>query len=125
MIITLHLSIGEKRDGLVPVPGEFTSPSPTTSDVQLFSDPCTYNRTVPILFADSQGMDGGDRVPMVLCPDPAIPSPIERHGSLKMVPEYMNRIDDITRYVFPNLLHALSDTVVYVTKDHRYMLLVF
>lgn len=36
---------------------------PTTGDVHLYADPFTYHSKSPILYADCEGLDGGEAIP--------------------------------------------------------------
>lgn len=51
--------------------GQFASPVtssnndrlPTTGDVHLYADPLSYHSKVPLLYADCEGLDGGESIP--------------------------------------------------------------
>ncbi len=48
-----------------PVAGTLTNGSiPTSGDVHLYSDPKTYSGEHPMLYADCEGLEGGENVPM-------------------------------------------------------------
>ena len=49
-----------------PVPGLVGDNMPTTGDVHLYADPGTGDTSKPILFADCEGMAGGEGAPMGL-----------------------------------------------------------
>jgi hypothetical protein len=46
-----------------PVTGAANDNLPTSGDVHLYSDPATYYSSRPILYADCEGLDGGENVP--------------------------------------------------------------
>jgi hypothetical protein len=48
-----------------PVTGRIDDLVPTSGDVHLYSDPQTYLGRQPILYADSEGLNGGEKLPMV------------------------------------------------------------
>ncbi|KAK0724572.1 hypothetical protein B0H67DRAFT_657154, partial [Lasiosphaeris hirsuta] len=47
-----------------PVTGLVDDIVPTTGDVHFYSDPATYSERRPILYADCEGMNGGEKLPM-------------------------------------------------------------
>jgi hypothetical protein len=47
-----------------PVAGSATAHAPTSSDVHLYADPGTYHSRCPILYADCEGMEGGEKIPI-------------------------------------------------------------
>jgi energy-coupling factor transporter ATP-binding protein EcfA2 len=48
-----------------PVAGTSTNGNvPTSGDVHLYSDPSTYNTEFPMLYADCEGLEGGENIPM-------------------------------------------------------------
>lgn len=46
-----------------PVVGSVNDNIPTTGDVHLYADPGTYLSESPMLYADCEGLDGGDNLP--------------------------------------------------------------
>lgn len=52
------------RQGPVPVVGSVNHSVPTSGDVHLYSDPRTYFTDFPILYADCEGLAGGEIEPM-------------------------------------------------------------
>ncbi|KAK0744575.1 hypothetical protein B0T21DRAFT_344761 [Apiosordaria backusii] len=49
-----------------PITGVSGDSTPTTGDVQLYPDPGTRRSQVPLLFADYEGLDSGEKTPMGL-----------------------------------------------------------
>lgn len=47
-----------------PVAGSINTHSPTSGDVHLYSDPGSYHSKFPLLYADCEGMDGGEKIPI-------------------------------------------------------------
>ncbi|CZR51334.1 uncharacterized protein PAC_01209 [Phialocephala subalpina] len=47
-----------------PIVGSSGSDVPTSEDVHLYLDPPTFHSDAPILYADCEGLDGGEREPM-------------------------------------------------------------
>ena len=50
----------------VPVVGSVNHSVPTSGDVHLYSDPTTYNTNIPILYADCEGLSGGETEPVCI-----------------------------------------------------------
>ncbi|KAK7452493.1 hypothetical protein Landi51_04381 [Colletotrichum acutatum] len=46
-----------------PVTSSNNDRLPTTGDVHLYADPMSYNTQAPVLYADCEGLDGGEAVP--------------------------------------------------------------
>jgi hypothetical protein len=46
-----------------PVSGDINDNIPTSGDVHLYSDPASYYSAMPMLYADCEGLDGGENVP--------------------------------------------------------------
>jgi hypothetical protein len=46
-----------------PVTGSINDNIPTSGDVHLYSDPATYFSATPMLYADCEGLDGGENIP--------------------------------------------------------------
>jgi len=127
MLISFQQSlVGEIRDELLPVPGDLNDSNPTTCDVQLFSDPGTYDDKAPILYADCEGLGGSDQLPKALEAlqrSGGYRNPIIQHNRLKAISksdlDRNPRRKEIAN-ILPQILLALSDVVVLVTKNTRY-----
>lgn len=103
-----------------PVPGMMGHPVPTTGDVQLYPDPATCGSKVPILYADCEGLTGGDTLPRALESDYR-PDVGAQHRPIA----WANAVNGGTERsylvanVFPKLLYTFSDVVVFVTREAR------
>lgn len=109
---------------LHPVPGLPTDLLPTTGDVQLYPDPATCATKVPILYADCEGLIGGDGLPRALehtrrpRGGDGIKSILwaeSAEGGLRGRPQ-------IIAHIFPKLLYTFCDVVVFVMKEIRYVM---
>ncbi|KAF6818372.1 hypothetical protein CMUS01_11936 [Colletotrichum musicola] len=49
-----------------PATSSYNGHVPTTEDVHLYADPNTYDTRTPLLYADCEGLDGGEAVPEAL-----------------------------------------------------------
>ena len=63
MLIKASLSSAASAEG--PVIGSITNDAfPTSGDVHLYSDVSTIESSQPMLYADSEGLYGGESIPM-------------------------------------------------------------
>ncbi|KAF2969406.1 hypothetical protein GQX73_g4164 [Xylaria multiplex] len=67
-LIRLLINPTKNEDGsagaAAPVVGRGDSELPTSADVHLYADPESFSATQPILFADCEGFEGGERNPV-------------------------------------------------------------
>ncbi|KAL4750029.1 hypothetical protein BDW72DRAFT_121271 [Aspergillus terricola var. indicus] len=120
----------------VPVVGSATHQDrPTSADVHLYSDPVSWATETPILYADCEGLDGGEREPLGVkirnvrrrLANHAVPDYFEikaRHNTttrdlLWATTEKTKSREYIVRNLYPRLLYTFSDTIVFVTKNPR------
>jgi hypothetical protein len=124
MLIAYQRSLtGKKYDDFLPVTGVPESPEPTTGDVQLYPDPATHTTKVPILYADCEGLSGGDKIPKGL-ENSGLSDMARRGGRLKdiawaSVLKGGRKRQQIVTNLFPKLLYTFSDIVVFVTQAAR------
>ena len=120
----------------VPVVGStLHADLPTSGDVHLYPDLSTFESDQPILYADCEGLDGGERKPMGARRDKK--SNDENHRTTSFTkhlrkqhhtcereimwadtPSKMSR-DYHVRHLYPRLLFTFSDVVVFVMKNPR------
>ncbi|CAO2647539.1 Nn.00g084610.m01.CDS01 [Neocucurbitaria sp. VM-36] len=80
-----------------PVVGAVTNSNvPTSGDVHLYSDPSTYVSEYPMLFADCEGLEGGEN------------TPIKKSKRQHAVTE-----------LYPRLLYTFSDVIVFVLRNPK------
>jgi hypothetical protein len=135
-----------------PVAGSVNNQAPTSGDVHLYADPGTYHERYPMLYADCEGLDGGEEIPVgaqyqeaaLTSPD-LIQSPGKRSSSMpssghSLVPNKLRKahkaakrkyevrwaVDSesckrefAVRHLYPRLLYAFSDVVVFVLRNER------
>ncbi|CAK3752481.1 hypothetical protein DOTSEDRAFT_168601 [Lecanosticta acicola] len=104
---------------------------PTSGDVHLYADPATHAEQLPILYADCEGFEGGERVPLgarsrhrrqasdqdgrdLSTPGHVHSRPIEWANS----EEARQREYAVTR-LYPRLLYTFSDCVVFVLRNPK------
>ena len=138
-----------RSDGLpfsAPITGLANNNMPTSGDVHLYSDPATYAEQCPMMYADCEGLEGGEAIPQgamfkqkdgiamqtSMIPDPSHNSQFRKKirkkaGNLTRDlvwatdPETQRREFAVTQ-LYPRLLYTFSDTVVFVLKNSKYVL---
>ncbi|KAL2820557.1 hypothetical protein BDW59DRAFT_174473 [Aspergillus cavernicola] len=120
----------------VPVVGSTTNQDlPTSADVHLYADPVSWSTDTPLLYADCEGLDGGEREPMGVkmrkvkkrLVGHSVPNHFRmnaRHNTttrdlLWATSERTKSREYIVRNLYPRLLYTFSDTIVFVTKNPR------
>jgi energy-coupling factor transporter ATP-binding protein EcfA2 len=121
-----------------PVVGMTGKDVPTSEDVHLYSDPGTITSDSPLLFADCEGLDGGERKPVgtrfrearhdfdtrssrmhqVTQPSSRTQYSSERDILWADTPSRRSRQFAVT-HLYPRLLYTFSDTIVFVLKNPR------
>lgn len=102
-----------------------TLDTPTSGDVHLFRDPSTWRDERPFLYADCEGLEGGEKTPLAI-------SSVGRANLRILYNDYKTRRrriqwaagERVTRAwmvknFYPRILFTFSDVVVYVTKNFR------
>jgi hypothetical protein len=104
----------------------------TSADVHLYADPATYHGLKPMLFADCEGLDGGEEAPMAIMATKSVPRG-KLQKSRRIVRLASGRVRDIawattpqkcTRQfavgeLYPRVLYTFSDTVVFVLRNAK------
>lgn len=139
----------DSADFRTPVAGSIDDQAPTSGDVHLYADPGTYYEQYPMLYADCEGLDGGERIPvgaqhqeaMLATPVPTetsrkrstsvitsnhrIPNKIRKaHKAAKELRWATNsescKREFAVRHLYPRLLYAFSDIVIFVLRNERF-----
>ncbi|KAF8241567.1 hypothetical protein K440DRAFT_569550 [Wilcoxina mikolae CBS 423.85] len=130
LISALIKSILERKRPIeTPVVGNYQHlDTPTSGDVHLFSDPSSWQTDRPILYADCEGLEGGNKIPVAVKAMHKVKSMFDdhighhrfRHSKVigwatgeKTTRAWM------TKHFYPRFLFTFSDVVVYVTKNFR------
>jgi len=128
----------DEQTSSTPVIGSRTDHLPTSEDVHLYLDPRTAFTKHPILLADCEGLDGGDREPLGaklksqsrkedeeiarnydgLFDSQRVAYECELQWSMTESNKPRSRGFAVT-HVYPRLLYAFSDVIVFVLKNHR------
>ncbi|KAF2689243.1 hypothetical protein K458DRAFT_357870 [Lentithecium fluviatile CBS 122367] len=102
---------------------------PTSSDVHLYADPQTYRGLTPLLYADCEGFDGGERLPIGAI-EKRNPTQHSDTTFSRLTPgrtrqlEWASSPDKQAReyavkQMYPRILYTFSDVVVFVLRNAR------
>lgn len=106
---------------------------PTSGDVHLYADPASFSTERPILYADCEGLEGGETVPYAAQSRNRSGSGSRKNKKLQKVMNGRPRIiawanDEKTRKreyavteLYPRLLYTFSDVVVFVLRNAKYV----
>jgi hypothetical protein len=107
-----------------PVVGPRETSDPTSVDVHMYADPDTFGEAEPLLFADCEGLSGGERVPRGgrAGREGQRREPLAG-GNMRTLwwadtPERSRR-KTIVSVLYPRLLYTFSDAVIFVTPNRR------
>jgi energy-coupling factor transporter ATP-binding protein EcfA2 len=141
LLIELYSSTDKRLQ--VPVVGSTKQQdTPTSGDVHLYCDPKTSDGKHPVLYADCEGLDGGEREPMGAKSRNKNwrEQPFTNKGKQRLTPrnkrigqnystsereilwatnEQKRSRDYIVRNLYPRLLYTFSDVIVFVIKNPR------
>lgn len=103
---------------------------PTSGDVHLYADPATHAEQLPILYADCEGFEGGERVPLGARSRRRANSDPEKRDQSKLSHVHSRPIawaeTEETRQreyavtaLYPRLLYTFSDCVVFVLRNAK------
>jgi energy-coupling factor transporter ATP-binding protein EcfA2 len=136
-LIKLLIDLADGSDFFTtPVVGATGSDLPTSEDVHLFLDPRTADGRSPLLFADCEGLGGGEREPLGAFfkkkrrneqkEEESMAGRISR--AVKIISEReITWADDVSKRtrgftvmnLYPRLLYNFSDVIVFVLKNPR------
>lgn len=136
MLISLgqqKLELGAGVQFKSPVVGSVKNDrSPTSGDVHLYIDPKTAYGSLPMLYADCEGLEGGETPPVANKLKDTLRYQTQASNAgrrlfssrpreliyAKTNSEAMNR-EWAVRKVYPRMLYTFSDVVVFVLKNTR------
>ncbi|CAK1357491.1 hypothetical protein CB0940_07777 [Cercospora beticola] len=111
-----------------PVVGSVVNDAlPTSGDVHLYADPTSHTEQLPILYADCEGFEGGERVPLGARARKRQSSQFEAAPSTHVLTrpiEWANNEESRQREfavtaLYPRLLYTFSDCVVFVLRNPK------
>jgi len=134
--VLIELQTQHQRHFESPVVGSVSTNVPTSGDVHMYSDPLTFGKKHPILYADCEGLQGGEREPLG-----AKSRSKDKHGDQKRTPSFQKRLrmlhhgskrevvwantaerrtrEFAVTNLYPRLLFTFSDVIVFVSKNAR------
>lgn len=103
---------------------------PTSGDVHLYADPATHAEQLPILYADCEGFEGGERTPLGARSRRRARSDPTKEDSARLANvhsrpiEWANTEESRQREyavtaLYPRLLYTFSDSVVFVLRNPK------
>lgn len=133
MLVSLkESSLSQTVDDLfkTPISGSVKDDrSPTSGDVHLYIDPQSAFSDLPMLYADCEGLEGGEVPPTAktIMKMGKQKSEIASTGTPRVlqVPASKGKIgprEFAVRNVYPRLLYTFSDVIVFVLKNTRYVI---
>jgi len=116
-----------------PVVGSADTSNPTSADVHLYADPRTYHDQRPMLYADCEGLQGGEIDPVAVklrAEDTSLSN--KRMSPVKKIkkkarstriewadtPDRKRRQFAVTE-LYPRLLYTFSDAIVFVLRNSK------
>ncbi|PKY01131.1 hypothetical protein P168DRAFT_329858 [Aspergillus campestris IBT 28561] len=132
--LLIELRLSTEQNSEVPVVGSVKNQDlPTSGDVHLYSDPVSSDTDAPILYADCEGLDGGEREPMGvksrkvkkhlqtynMPQEVKVRQNASERDLLWAINEKTQSREYIVRNLYPRLLYTFSDTIVFVTMNPR------
>ena len=129
-------AVSEKLNVECPVVGVSGREVPTSEDVHLYVDPATFLSTTPLLYADCEGLDGGEREPLATTfrnrreaseKDQttwmeALSSNVSHYSKREL--QWAKSHAERTRHFavsnfYPRLLFTFSDVIIFVHRNPR------
>lgn len=134
--LVINLSAREEENFTTPVIGSIGKDVPTSGDVHLYLDPQTADSEAPILYADCEGLDEGEREPLRAFRNVKDRSTSNQAGSIGENHAHLQHASarDITwattierrsrgfavTNLYPHLPYSFSGVIVFVLKNPRY-----
>lgn len=135
--LLIDLKSEESESFETPVVGAVGRDVATSEDVHLYLDPDSSESQAPLLFADCEGLEGGERDPVAarLKRKMASSHPQDNAASGNRKPTSERELiwadtpkkqsrDFAVAHLYPRLLYTFSDVIVFVLKNPRYALTV-
>ncbi|KAM0713999.1 hypothetical protein Q7P37_010963 [Cladosporium fusiforme] len=128
--LLIDLKSDEDEDFATPVVGAAGHDIATSEDVHLYLDPDSFESQAPLLFADCEGLEGGERDPVgARLKRKMDSSQTNRPGGRRKptserelvwadTPRKQSR-NFAVAHLYPRLLYTFSDVIVFVLKNPR------
>ncbi|KAF4554319.1 Hypothetical protein D9617_4g000720 [Elsinoe fawcettii] len=103
---------------------------PTSGDVNLYADPRTHSSSLPILLADCEGFEGGERLPLGAMArwrmekqsgqaDQSMGGSVASYGIEWANTEDTKQREFAVMNLYPRILYTFSDVVVFVLRNPK------
>jgi len=130
--LLIDLKSDENETFETPVVGAAGRDVATSEDVHLYLDPDSSESQVPLLFADCEGLEGGERDPVGAKLKRKLASSQNNASSSRRKPTSERELvwadtpkkqsrDFAVAHLYPRLLYTFSDVIVFVLKNPRYV----
>lgn len=130
--LLIDLKSDENETFETPVVGAAGRDVATSEDVHLYLDPDSSESQVPLLFADCEGLEGGERDPVGAKLKRKLASSQNNAASNRRKPTSERELvwadtpkkqsrDFAVAHLYPRLLYTFSDVIVFVLKNPRYV----
>ena len=98
---------------------------PTSADVHLYADRSAFSSVRPLLYADCEGMEAGEAIPRAMPKrrprGAALPGgkrrEIEWAKTTDPAKAYLRRRSYAVEQLYPRILYAFSDVIVFVLRN--------
>ena len=102
---------------------------PTSADVHLYADPQTFDTQAPLLYADCEGFEGGEKLPVGAIENRSLGF-VAENSRTRLTPGQSRQLkwavskeektrQHIVSQLYPRILYTFSDVVVFVLKDSK------
>ena len=130
--LLIDLKSDENETFETPVVGAAGRDVATSEDVHLYLDPDSSESQAPLLFADCEGLEGGERDPVGAKLKRKLASSQNNAASSRRKPTSERELvwadtpkkqsrDFAVAHLYPRLLYTFSDVIVFVLKNPRYV----
>jgi hypothetical protein len=118
------------------VPGRISDNIPTTGNVHLYEDPATFSSEMPVIYADCEGMSGGEADPSGLLAverddeneEARDASMVDAQDGVRLRNEirwaqssHTQTREYAVTTLFPRILYTFSDVVVFVLREVKFV----
>jgi hypothetical protein len=133
LMIQLKSTSDQDAEYPSPVVGIPGKELPTSEDVHLYVDPSTSSTEIPLLYADCEGLDAGEREPLAVTFRKKRARVLDMNDDQSLHGQYCSQRellwatsrtertrDFAVSQLYPRLLFTFSDVIVFVHRNPRY-----
>jgi hypothetical protein len=116
-------SEGDRDTFPSPVVGSPGS-QPTSADVHMYADPSTFDSKTPLLYADCEGLGGGEQIPRAVQSRDRVQRRKAIAGGTKRFLQWADVSERrqrsfIVSQLYPRLLYTFSDVIIFVVTNKK------